>query len=111
MPLRVHGHYSRAEIETTFGVLTDEAPWIRREGVLWHDLALGPALFHWESQSSTTAASPTEPFVCLGFARYEGTRVNGSCSSTSGDSLAAGTRDPGGVADRLLLGIKVALAV
>jgi hypothetical protein len=71
VPLRVHGHYSRAEIETTFGVLTDEAPWIRREGVLWHDLALGPALFHWESQSSTTAASPTEPFVCLGFARYE----------------------------------------
>ncbi len=63
------------------------------------DLALGPSLFHWESQSTTTAASPTgqryihhavrssrmllfvreqrrqgtvtEPFVCLGFARYE----------------------------------------
>ena len=101
-----------------------------REGVLWHepsqcdllfvtlnksealfsptaryrDLALGPSLFHWESQSVTTAASPTgqryihheargsrvllfvrehrreggrsggvtEPFRCLGFARYEG---------------------------------------
>ena len=84
-----------------------------REGVLWHepsqcdllfvtlrksealfspstrtrDLALGPSLFHWESQSTTTAASATgqryvhhqargwvrvtEPFVCLGFARYE----------------------------------------
>jgi len=68
-----------------------------REGVLWHqasatdllfitlrksealfspstryrDLALGPSLFHWESQSTTTAASPTEPFVCLGFAIYE----------------------------------------
>ena len=111
------------------GVLTDHAPWIHREGVLWHepsrcdllfvtlrksealfspttryrDLALGPSLFHWESQSTTTAASPTgqpyvhheargslvlllvreqrrqggraggvtEPFVCLGFARYE----------------------------------------
>ena len=69
----------------------------------YRDLALGPALFHWESQSTTTAASPTgqryihhatrgsrvllfvreqrkqvgrpgaptEPFVCLGFARYE----------------------------------------
>ena len=63
-----------------------------REGVLWHqasvtdllfitlrksealfspstryrDLALFPSLFHWESQSTTTAASPTEPFVCLG---------------------------------------------
>jgi hypothetical protein len=66
-------------------VLTTESPWITREGVLWHqasatdllfitlrksgalfspstryrDLALGPALFHWESQSTTTAASPT----------------------------------------------------
>jgi hypothetical protein len=70
----------------------------------YRDLALGPALFHWESQSTTTASSatgqryiqhaergsrvllfvreqrrqdgrpggPTEPFVCLGFARYEG---------------------------------------
>jgi hypothetical protein len=125
VPLRVHGHYSRAEIEAAFGVLTTDAPWIHREGVLWHqpsatdllfitlrksealfspstryrDLALGPALFHCESQSTTTAASPTgqryihhkargsrvllfvreqrrqgtvtEPFVCLGFARYE----------------------------------------
>jgi hypothetical protein len=92
VPLRVHGHYSRAEIEAAFGVLTTDAPWIHREGVLWHepsrcnllfdtlkksealfspstryrDLALGPALFHWESQSTTTTASPTEPFVCLG---------------------------------------------
>lgn len=65
----------------------------------YRDLALGPSLFHWESQSTTTASSPTgqptihhaargsrvllfvreqrkhggvtEPFVCLGFARYE----------------------------------------
>ena len=35
------------------------APRSHREGVLWNDLALGPALFHWESQSTTTAASPT----------------------------------------------------
>ena len=89
------------------------APRSHREGVLWHDLALGPALFRWESQSTTTTFSPTgqrtihyasrgsrvlqyrcaeacgyvrdeqrkqdgrpgaptEPFVCLGFARYEG---------------------------------------
>jgi hypothetical protein len=80
VPLRVHGDYSRAEIEAAVGVLNDEAPWIRREGVLWHqpsntdllfitlrksealfspstryrDLALGPGLFHWESQSTTT---------------------------------------------------------
>jgi hypothetical protein len=85
VPLRVHGRYSRAEIEAAFGILGDDAPWIHREGVLWHepsqtdllfvtlrksealfspstryrDLALGPALFHWESQSTTTAASPT----------------------------------------------------
>jgi superfamily II DNA or RNA helicase len=125
VPLRVHGRYSRAEIEAAFGILRDDAPWIHREGVLWHepsqtdllfvtlnkseslfspttryrDLALGPALFHWESQSTTTAASATgqryihheargsrvllfvrehrrqgtvtEPFRCLGFASYE----------------------------------------
>jgi hypothetical protein len=85
VPLRVHGHYTRGEIEAAFGVLTTEAPWIHREGVLWHqasatdllfitlrksealfspstryrDLALGLSLFHWESQSTTTASSPT----------------------------------------------------
>jgi hypothetical protein len=37
VPLRVHGHYSRAEIEAAFGVLSDHAPWIHREGVLWHE--------------------------------------------------------------------------
>ena len=62
---------SRAEIEAAFGILRDDAPWIHREGVLWHkpsqtqllfvtltksealfspstryrDLALGPSLF------------------------------------------------------------------
>ena len=66
-------------------MLSTESPWIHREGVLWHepsatdllfitlrksealfspstryrDLALGPALFHWESQSTTTASSAT----------------------------------------------------
>jgi hypothetical protein len=85
VPLRVHGRYSRAEIEAAFGILRDDAPWIHREGALWHepsptdllfvtlnksetlfspstryrDLALGPSLFHWESQSTTTAVSPT----------------------------------------------------
>ena len=62
------------------------APRSHLEGVLWNDLALGPALFHWESQSITTTVfptgqryihhasrpgAPTEPFACLGFARYE----------------------------------------
>jgi hypothetical protein len=85
VPLRVHGRYSRAEIEAVFGILHDAAAWIHREAVLWHepsqtdllfitlnksealfspstryrDLALGPSLFHWESQSTTTAAFPT----------------------------------------------------
>ena len=66
-------------------MLSTESPWIHREGVLAHqssatdlllitlrksealfspstrfrDLALGPALFHWESQSTTTASSAT----------------------------------------------------
>jgi hypothetical protein len=169
VPLSVHGRYSRAEIEAAFGVLTTESPWIHREGVLWHqasatdllfitlrkseallspstryrDLALGPALFHWESQSTTTAASPTgqryihhairgsrvllfvreqrkqdgrpgappNPSCAWALRVTKATRVSGSCSSTSGDSLAAGAGDPGGVVTRLLLGIKVALAV
>jgi hypothetical protein len=69
-----------------FGLLDERgAPRSHREGVLWdeashtdllfitlrksealfspstrtRDLALGPSLFHWESQSTTTAASPT----------------------------------------------------
>ncbi len=68
-----------------YGVLTADAPWIHREGVLAHlpsatdllfitlrkckalfspstcyrDLALGPSLFHWESKSTITASSAT----------------------------------------------------
>lgn len=34
-------------------------PAVTAKGVLWDDLALGPSLFHWESQSTTTAASRT----------------------------------------------------
>jgi hypothetical protein len=88
VPLRVHGRNTCAEIEAAYcfaeacgyGVLTTEAPWIHREGVLAHqasttdllfitlrksealfspstryrDLALGPALFHWESQKEAS---------------------------------------------------------
>ena len=82
VPLRVHSHYSRAEIEAAFGVLTADTPWIHREGVLWHqpsatdllfitlrksealfspstryrDLALGPTLFHWHGGISVAVA-------------------------------------------------------
>jgi len=86
VPLRVHGRYSRAEVLAAFAAVDDRgAPRSHREGVLWHqptgtdllfitlrksealfspttryrDLALGPLLFHWESQSTTTASSPT----------------------------------------------------
>ena len=45
VPLRVHGHYSRAEIEAAFGVLSDDAPWIHREGVLWHEPSQCDLLF------------------------------------------------------------------
>jgi len=130
VPLRAHGRYSRAEVLAAFDAVDERgAPRSHREGVLWHqpmatdllfitlrksealfspttryrDLALGPSLFHRESQSTTTAASATgqryvhhqargsrvllfvreqrrqggrgggvtEPFMCLGFARYE----------------------------------------
>ena len=148
---------------------SSESPWIHRKGVLWHqasvtdllfitlrnsealfspstryrDLALGPALFHWESQSTTRAASstcqryihhaargsrvllscasdanrmdapapPPNRSCACGLRATKATKVNGSYSSTSGDPLAAGAGDPGGVAARLLLGIKMALAV
>jgi len=58
VPLRVHGHYSRAEIEAAFGVLTTEAPRIHREGVL---------MFVPEQRKQDgRPGAPTEPFVCLG---------------------------------------------
>jgi hypothetical protein len=82
--VRVEGCITAAQKSGSFGSFTGDAPWIHREGVLWHepshtdllfvtltksealvspstrthDLALGPNLLHWESQS-TTAASPT----------------------------------------------------
>jgi hypothetical protein len=76
----------RAEVLAAFDAVDERgAPRSHREGVLWHqptatdllfvtlkksealfspttrtrDLALGPSLFHWESQSTTTAASAT----------------------------------------------------
>ena len=43
--MRVHGRYSRAEIEAAFGVLSADAPWIHREGVLWHQPSQCDLLF------------------------------------------------------------------
>jgi hypothetical protein len=53
VPLRVHGHYSRAEIEAAYcfaeacgyGVLSTESPWIHREGVLAHQPSATDLLF------------------------------------------------------------------
>jgi hypothetical protein len=53
----------------------------------------------------------TVPFRCLRVATYESHEGERSLFVTNGDSLAAGAVDSGGVAARLSLGIKVALAV
>ena len=101
MPLCVHGRTSReearAEVLAAFAAVDDRgAPLSHREGVLWHealfspttryrDLALGPSptgqrTIHHAARGSRVLlfvreqrkqGSVTEPFVCLGFARYE----------------------------------------
>lgn len=124
IPLQVHSCYSRAEILAAFGLLNDQHPFPNREGVCfdktsqsdllfvtlqkseklfspttrYNDYAISPTEFHWESQSTTRAASPTGqryihhqergskvllfvrevsrqngqtvPFLCLGFVHY-----------------------------------------
>jgi len=85
VPLALHASYSREEILAALGVASRRRPSTFREGVLWcepintdaflitlkktetdyspttmyRDFALSPELFHWESQSTTSAASPT----------------------------------------------------
>ena len=85
VPLLVHQRYSRDEIFAGLGIATAERPPSSREGVyyarnlrtdlffvtlqktpgrfspstMYRDYAISPTLFHWESQSTTTAASPT----------------------------------------------------
>ena len=85
VPLAVHGSYSLDDILTAFGEMTVERPHRIREGTLqneatrsdlffvtlekseahyspttmYKDYAISPTLFHWESQSMTTQASPT----------------------------------------------------
>ncbi|GFG73232.1 DUF3427 domain-containing protein [Mycobacterium botniense] len=85
VPLAVHASYSREEILAALGVASRRRPSTFREGVLWcdaintdaflvtlkktetdyspttmyRDFALSAELFHWESQSTTSAASPT----------------------------------------------------
>ncbi len=86
VPLEVHASYSREEILAALGFASQRrTPSTMREGVAWceavnadaflitlkksdrdyspttmyRDFALSPELFHWESQSTTSSASPT----------------------------------------------------
>ncbi|MBI4318357.1 MAG: DUF3427 domain-containing protein [Chloroflexi bacterium] len=85
VPLKVHCHYTLAEVQAAFGKLPLARPYLRREGVLWdpasnselmfvtldkaesdysprtmyNDYAISPQLFHCESQNRTSASSPT----------------------------------------------------
>ena len=85
VPLSIHASYSLDEILTAFGEMTLEHPDRIREGVrfnettksdlffvtleksekgyspttMYKDYAISPELFHWESQSMTSQASPT----------------------------------------------------
>jgi superfamily II DNA or RNA helicase len=85
IPLSVHARYTRAEALVALGDGTFEKPPSSREGVRWleelqtdvlfvtlrksdrhyspttryRDFAISPNLFHWESQSTTGADSPT----------------------------------------------------
>ncbi|MDV3125283.1 DUF3427 domain-containing protein [Mycobacterium sp. 21AC1] len=86
VPLALHATYSREEILAALGWVSEKrAPATMREGVAWcesinadaflitlkksdndyspttmyRDFALSPELFHWESQSTTSAASKT----------------------------------------------------
>ena len=70
----------------------------------YRDLALGPTLFHWESQSTTTAASATGQ-------RYIHHEARGSRVLLFVREQRKQEGLPGGVAARLLLGKKAAWAV
>lgn len=83
VPLQVHASYTREEVLAAFGASTVTAPLPLQSGVYWHeatntdlffitlqksekhyspttryrDYAISDRLFHWESQSTTAAAS------------------------------------------------------
>lgn len=89
-PLQVHGRYTRSEALLALGDGTFDKPPTSREGVRWlndiamdvlfvtlrksekryspstryRDYALSSRLFHWESQSTTSADSPTGRRYC-----------------------------------------------
>ena len=54
------------------GRFSDDAPWIHREGVLWHEPSQTDLLFVRERRrEGGRAGGVAEPFRCLGFVRYE----------------------------------------
>jgi len=85
VPLQVHANYTREEILAAFGASAVTAPLPLQTGVYWHeptktdlffvtlqktekdyspttrylDYAISDRLFHWESQATTSVASPT----------------------------------------------------
>ena len=126
MPLRVHGHYSRAETEAAYcfaeacgyGVLSTESPWIHREGVLWHQpsatdllfisLRKSEALFSPSTRHRELALGPA--LLPLGEPDHHH-RLLPHRPAHPPPRLPRLAGDPGGVAARLLLGIAAALAV
>jgi hypothetical protein len=99
VPLSVHASYSLDEILTAVGEMDFQHPHRIREGTLFNeetqtdlffvtlvkseshyspttlykDYAISPELFHWESQSTTTQASPTgSRYICH---RERGTHI------------------------------------
>lgn len=85
VPLQVHANYTREEVLAAFGASSVTAPLPLQTGVYWHeptktdlffvtlqktekdyspttrslDYAISDRLFHWESQATTSSASPT----------------------------------------------------
>ena len=118
MPLRVHGHYSRAETEAAFGVLSTESPWIHREGVLAHQpnatdllfitLRKSEALFSLSTRYRDLALGPA--LLPLGEPEHHH-RLLPHRPAHHPPRLPRLAADPGGVAARLLLVIAAALAV
>jgi hypothetical protein len=58
IPVRVHGRTSRTEILAAVGILRDDAPWIHRESVLWHEPSQTDLLFVTLNKSEALFSPP-----------------------------------------------------
>jgi hypothetical protein len=124
--LRVHGRYSRAEIEAAFGILTGDAPWIHREAKACSGTNPAsaiccsspstrakpsshppPATASWPSAlgcSTGRARAPPPPPPPPGRGCHRAVSLSGVCAlreprggAADGDSLAVGAANSGGV--------------